>query len=815
MILIGLPVLTALLFGLAFFVFRSRPHSPVNRWFSAFTLFTGMWTFGITLSHLYMPSEYALRLTFVGASMAPAAFLAFLRYYPTPNRWPSLPVLRFVLLAGAGLSILSIATPLVASNPVMAASGFERQVGPLYPVFTVYMLLVCGLDLSMLLARFHRATGVTRLHLLHLALGLTLASSGALTSNLLLPAFTGRTSHTYLGPYFLTPFVLLTAHSIIRHRLLDLRLVVHRGLTIAIASALSLIPVGLFLLLFRPLTTGPGWTESLGFLTALVAVTLLVPPTRDLAGHLLDRYLYRSRLGFAETVGQVSRTLRRVFRLRALATGIAPPIRSATGAEGVLVFVRDEDGVLRAIGSCLDPAAQMRPVEQLPPVVDDALRGSERLIADDDHAEADFPTEVHPFLRTHRIAVIQAVVFEDSVIGAIAVGPKLSGDPFYAHDLTLLTTLANQAGIAIKNAQLYTEVVLANEYLTNVLATIESGVISINAAGRVLMFNRAAEELTGLPAEAVRGRPMAETLPPVLERLLRVTRDTGQRQIEPELALSAGETTRPVICTTSPVRDPGGEIIGAVSVFSDLTLLKELEAQRQRAERLAYFEVLAASLAHEIKNPLVAIKAFTQLVPRRSRDDAFIEEFSRVVSREIGRMERLVDRLRVLSRPGARPRGPLDVRAPLQDALEFLQPVFEEKQLTLTAHLPPEPAIVVGDEAELEQLFINLLMNAREATPSGGTVAVTLSALAGAVQVAVADSGPGIPPELLGQVFEPFFTTKARGSGLGLAISSAIAESHGARIWAANREEGGAVFTVELPTPPPVDASRPSMNPAT
>ncbi|MCL6641425.1 MAG: PAS domain-containing protein, partial [Candidatus Rokubacteria bacterium] len=540
----------------------------------------------------------------------------------------------------------------------------------------------------------------TRLHLLHLAVGLTLASSGALVSNLLLPAFTGRTSHTYLGPYFLTPFVLLTAHSIIRHRLLDLRLVVHRGLTIAIASALSLIPVGLFLLLFRPLTTGPGWTESLGFLTALVAVTLLVPPTRDLAGHLLDRYLYRSRLGFAETVGQVSRTLRRVFQLRPLATVIAPPIRSATGAEGVLVFVRDEDGLLRAIGSCLDPASPMRPVDQLPPVVDDALRHSERLIVDDDHSQVDLPGEVRTFLHTHRIVVIQAVVFEDSVIGAIAVGPKLSGDPFYANDLSVLTTLANQAGIAIKNAQLYTEVIRANEYLTNVLATIESGVISINAAGRVLMLNRAAEELTGLPAETVVGRPMAEVLPPVLERPLRVARDTGERHTEPELALPAGETTRPVICTTSPVRDPAGEIIGAVSVFSDLTLLKELEAQRRRAERLAYFEVLAAGLAHEIKNPLVAIKAFTQLVPRRSRDDAFIEEFSRVVSREIGRMERVVDRLRVLSRPGARPRRRLDVRGPLRDALEFLIAGAAAIQVGTANFVDPLAAVKIVDGLE-------------------------------------------------------------------------------------------------------------------
>ncbi|HWP38000.1 MAG TPA: histidine kinase N-terminal 7TM domain-containing protein, partial [Gemmatimonadales bacterium] len=475
---VGLLALATVLLALAIFVFRAKPRSPVNRWFSVFTLLTAAWTIGIALLRLHAPSEFALKLTFASASLTPAAFLAFLRSYPSPAAWPPPAVFRSVASGGLLFAGLASFSSLVASDPTISPIGFTRQVGPLYGPFVAYMLLACGLDIATLVARLRRATGLARLHLWYLTAGVTLASAGALGSNLLLPALTGQTSHTHLGPYFLTPFVLLTAHSIIRHRLLDLRLVVHRGLTIVIASAVSLIPVGLFVVLFRPLGFGQSSMESLSFLLALVAVTLLVPPTRDLAGHLLDRYLYRSRLGFAETVAHVSRTLRRLLRLRDLAAVVAPPLRSATGAEGVLVFVRDEDGVFKSIGTCLAPTAQMPVLEELPSFVHSDLENSERLMVGDDPATAVPPTEVQRFLRDNKIAVLQGIVFEDAVIGAIALGPKLSGDPFYAQDLSLLTTLANQAGIAIKNAQLYTEVVLANEYLMNILATIESGVIS-------------------------------------------------------------------------------------------------------------------------------------------------------------------------------------------------------------------------------------------------------------------------------------------------------------------------------------------------
>src|SRR5688572_14889358 len=207
-----------------------------------------------------------------------------------------------------------------------------------------------------------------------------------------------------------------------------------------------------------------------------------------------------------------------------------------------------------------------------------------------------------------------------------------------------------------------------------------------------------------------------------------------------------------------------------------MPMRRPLSHALQRAERLAYFEVLASGLAHEIKNPLVAIKTFTQLLPRRRDDDRFIDDFGRIATREMERMERLLERLRTLSRPGDRPRHPLDVRAPIREAAESLQPACDEKNITLVTSLGAIPCMVRGDHGELEQLFLNLLMNAHEATPPGGTLRVDLVRTDEHVAITVADTGPGIPSDLLERVFDPFFTTKQRGSGLGLTICAGIAQ---------------------------------------
>jgi len=481
-------------------------------------------------------------------------------------------------------------------------------------------------------------------------------------------------------------------------------------------------------------------------------------------------------------------------------------VAASTNSEGAAVYLRGitkdtESRFARAIAEKRYADGHFELPNEAPAEVIAALKQTRDLLVTDEIAQersSNARAGLLAELGRRSWALVLPLVSEDEVIGAIVVGAKLSGDPFYPQDLDLLMTLANQAGIAVKNAQLYAQVVLANEHLNNIVSTIESGVVAVDATGRVTLFNRAAEQLTGLAVGRVRHQSVS-VLPAVVATMLTETVVDGAARTAPEVELSDGATTRPVICATSPLHNPTGGVLGAVVVFSDLTPHKALEVERQRAERLAYFEMLAAGIAHEIKNPLVSIKAFAQLLPRRRSDEQFIENFGRTVAHQVDRMESLLDRLRTLARPGGRPQHPIDLRAPIGAAIDAMRPAFVENSVVLSAATGHAPCMIVGDYSELEQLFLNLLLNAHEATPSGGMARVEIVVDAGRAIVAIVDTGPGVPPELLERVFDPFFSTKERGSGLGLAICASIVQTHGGRLKAANREVGGAVFTVELP----------------
>lgn len=565
--------------------------------------------------------------------------------------------------------------------------------------------------------------------------------------------------------------------------------------------AMSLVPILTLLALFWPtLADRFAPDELLALLFAIISVSLLVAPTRDFTGKVLDRYVYRSHANFQRTVRKASQVLTGVLDLKEVMAVVGDAVATSTEPEGIAIYLRRGTSLSKAITERRHPSTSFDAPEVAPEAIVQAFSGRDEFLVTEEivrERNADKQLLCSELTRLNW-ALVLPLVSGSTVIGLITLGPKLSWDPYYPQDLDLLMTLANQAGIAIKNAQLYTQVVLANQFIENVLATMESGVVAIDPAGQVTMFNRAAEQLTGLVANRVRHQP-ADGLPSDLALLLTSTVGDGVGRTQPEIALPGGTVTRPVMCTTSPLRDPTGAILGAVAVFSDLTPVKQLESQRRRAERLAYFEVLASSLAHEIKNPLVAIKTFAQLIPRRQNDAHFIGEFSRIVTREIGQMERLVDRLRTLSSPSDRPQRPLDIRAPLTEAVEFMRGVLGEKRIAVATSLGTEPRVVLGDHSELEQLFFNLLMNAYEATPPDGTLSIELTTAGDQVTVAVADSGPGISSEVLDRVFDPFITTKPHGSGLGLAICAGIATAHRAKLRAANRAAGGALLTAEFP----------------
>jgi signal transduction histidine kinase len=803
----SIPLISLLLFAvstslvtLAILALKASPRAAATRSLVAAWMSASIWVFGI--AGLQMPTDNLrlwLAIAFSGASFVPATLLHLVRHCPVNTPTPSTPILLIAYIIAALLTYCAIATDLLFSRPRLVDGSLVRDAGALYSLFCVYFIMSWVLALAILAQKWALATARQRRQLRYFGTGVMLAGAGGATTNLLIPYLTGNSSFNWLGPCFVVPLVVLATHSIVRHHLMDLRLVVNPKFLHVSASLLSLSPLVAVILLMsqqRHATAVLDWWPISFLLTA----GLLAPILRDVSSELLNRYFYRVVANYRKTVRESSALLTKVYNVPSLLVTIAQHITDAASAESVAIYAQDGQSLSRSVVLSKEGCHFETP-DRLPPVFRHSLADApgvflepySRLLGGVEHRQA-----LRIAMKQLNWSLVLPLLSKNELIGAIALGPKLSGDPYYPHDLDLLSTLANQAGIAVKNAQLYAEIVIANEYVENIVATINSGVVAINAAGRVTLFNRAAEQLTGLAADTVRLAPTSVLPMCIGQPLARVVAD-GRAVTYPEIALPGETTSRPVICTVSPLRDTSGSILGGVAVFSDLTPLKELEIERRRTEKLGYFKSLASGLVHEVKNPLVSIKTFVQLVPHRLDDHRWLEDFSRIVHREIERLERLLQRLVTLGRASERPQTLLDLRLPIREALELVQPEFAERRIRVTARLGEEDYTILGDHDEVKQLAHNLFVNALQHTPVEGGVIVELGQVDDRVVLTVTDTGPGIAPELLDCIFDPFVTTRRHGTGLGLAICAGIAAAHRAHLRARNHTAGGAIFTVEFP----------------
>ncbi len=684
--------------------------------------------------------------------------------------------------------------------------------GPLHKVFGLYIYSSLGYGLFILLQKLRRARGLIKLQLRYVFLGIFTFVLGATTTNLLIPLIFRTSYFSGYGPIFMMIMIATTAHAIIRHRLMDIKVVIQTGTVYVCAVGVAAF---IFIALAGLLSSIEAYALGsipLGAAVALaVIVAIVFQPLKRWIQNSMNRYFYRETYDYQRTVGEASRRLNAILDLQSLLDYIAEVIEKTLKVEMVAVYMRDDSqqaftprvlkraaewaqGTSAPVISGTSPIVAFFGHEKRSLVTDDAGRDSKNL----------FLASAVEELRAVGAEIAFPFIQDHVVSGILVIGAKLSGDPYFAEDIDLLSTLSNQAGISVKNAQLYREVTLANEYIENILATMESGVIAVNSDRRITLCNRVAERMTGRLAGDLRLVPLAH-LPAPLANPLDATLADGQPRLQVEIILpDASGRLIPMACSTSALRDAAGNILGAVAVFSDLSRLKELEGEKRRAERLAAFGALATGIAHEIKNPLVAIKTFAELIPERYADADFRENFSRVAIKEIMRIDELVARLRGLSAPPEQVLHPMDVRGPIEETLTLLAGQLEQKRITVR-RLYAEPLPLVGaHEPSLKQLFLNLFMNSLDAMEDGGELTVRLTGRwrygAPVLLAEVSDTGSGVPDAMLDKIFAPFVTTKARGSGLGLAICRGIADSHRSTIHAQNNSEGpGLTMAIEFP----------------
>ncbi|GJK84292.1 two-component system sensor histidine kinase AtoS [Citrobacter amalonaticus] len=329
------------------------------------------------------------------------------------------------------------------------------------------------------------------------------------------------------------------------------------------------------------------------------------------------------------------------------------------------------------------------------------------------------------------------------------------------------------------------------------------GVIAIDRQGDVTTMNPAAEMITGYTLNELVGRPYATLFSdphfasPVLDTLAHGTEHLAQ-----EVSFPARDRTIELSVTTSRIHNPNGELIGALVIFSDLTARKETQRRLAQTERLATLGELMAGVAHEVRNPLTAIRGYVQII-RQQTSLPVHQEYLSVVLKEIDSINKVIQQLLDFSRPRQSQWQQVLLNSLIEETLILVQTSGVQARITFNFEQDTGLPAIVADRELLKQVILNLLINAVQAINARGEIRIRTWQYSATQQaVAIEDNGGGIDIALQKKIFDPFFTTKASGTGLGLALSQRIINAHQGDIHVASMPGCGATFTLILPINP-------------
>ncbi|HZR78311.1 MAG TPA: ATP-binding protein, partial [Chthoniobacterales bacterium] len=388
------------------------------------------------------------------------------------------------------------------------------------------------------------------------------------------------------------------------------------------------------------------------------------------------------------------------------------------------------------------------------------------------------------------------------IIGWIFFGHRVTGRPFEDQDLESLTMLAEHVSTILENAILFEEATVQKTLAETLLKSIPPGIVAIDQDATIRWFNPPAEKILGLTSGEVLNKPV-ERAGNRLASLLRETLES-RTSVPPQRWIDSN-TRRSLAIETRQLADNGSRL-GAVAVIQDVTLQETMRERQALVDRATFWTDLAASMSHEIRNPLVAIKTFAQLLPERFEDADFRKEFNQIVLSEIDRLDKIITQINNFAHPPELVLKPIDVRAPVQKGLEIARSRYGvnghlELETSLEKNLPR----IMGDESALAEVFAHLVANAAEASADRSKPRITLTAKPvregskqSAVMVTVRDNGSGIAADIKDKIFSPFCTTKPRGMGLGLPIVKRTVFDHHGRVEVDSTPKGTEV-TILLP----------------
>ncbi len=615
-------------------------------------------------------------------------------------------------------------------------------------------------------------------------------------------------------------------HSVVRYRLMDVDVVVRRALvyaltTVAIAMMIGAVALGLvFLAVGEDLSRTEITLRALIAIIAMAAIVMLSEPLKNFLQERADRFFYGTRYDLRQGLLDFGRTLSATTALEPLLESLNERLVEVLDVEKVAVFIEDASalsGYRIAKSSGLSetyhiPADFKQMIREK-----SAARGVVR--ADEFESQETDPSVVNG---NGRYSVRQELhyfvpcVVRSKMVAVIGLGRAQDGSLLSSEDLEILRTVSGYIAVAIENSRLLQEqraqtqeLALLKEFNESIVESVNVGLLAVNEDGIITRCNTTFEEMMGLNREEAIGNQVEDIFDgPFAANLGNILGKTRWHLTEIRNAYklhTSDKRGRSLILNVAvaPLRSVSSAQTGAIVVLENVTSRVKLEETLQQSEKLSSIGLLAAGVAHEVNTPLTGVSSYTQMllgmIPETDPKHALLQK----MQRQTDRASNIVGNLLNFSRTGnAIELAEIDINKLLDDTLQLLEPQLRRSNISIKKDYASAPPKVFGNGGKLQQVFTNLILNARDAMYEGGTITLCTSINeSDEITIDVSDTGEGIPAENLNKIFDPFFTTKGvgNGTGLGLAVTYGIVQEHSGTIQAFSEIGKGTSFKLVFP----------------
>jgi len=621
-------------------------------------------------------------------------------------------------------------------------------------------------------------------------------------------------------PLILIPLAL--GYSVVRYRLMDVELVVRRAAvyaftTLAIAVAIGAIVyfAGLYALSGNVASTGEITLRLILSVAAMACIVMIAAPVKNFLQERVDRLFYGRRYDLRRSLLDFGRTIS-ATAFDPLIDSLITHLREVMNVERLAIFVEDDaepSGYRVARASGL--STQINVPSDFREMI--RTRSSETGVVRADDLE--MAPEGDGFVRRVLHYYVPCVV-RGRMVAVIGLGRSADGALLSSEDVEILRTVSGYIAVAIENSLLYqeqqhraAELELLKEFNESIVESINVGLMAVDLDGRITRLNSALEEIFSITRDEAVGKKVEELFAEdFADTLHQVLGPDGwqlpqTRQIYKLHTATRGGRSLVLNIALAPLCD-ADEQTGALVVFEDVTQRLHLEEQLQQREKLSSIGLLAAGVAHEVNTPLTGVSSYTQMLLGMLSENDPKHALLLKVRRQAERATDIVNNLLNFSRTGSAAEfDSINIHRVLDDTLQLLEPQLRRSQIEIVRDYGENLPQVHGNSVKLQQVFTNLILNARDSIANGnGRVSLsTRNGEDGLLVVEVADTGIGIAPEDVTKIYDPFFTTKGvgRGTGLGLAVTYGIVQEHSGHISVSSTPGLGTTFRITLPTTDP------------